>query len=58
VPMDVGSGIKKVWDELVGYWPRESRLEVDDGGGCHGYYVIYGLTIWTISMATEHLGRI
>jgi hypothetical protein len=25
VPMDGGRGLEKVWIELVGYWPRESR---------------------------------
>jgi hypothetical protein len=31
---------------------------VDDGGRCHGFYVIYGCTVLTISKATEHLDRI
>jgi hypothetical protein len=28
---------------------------VDDEGRCHGFYVIYGFTILTISKATDHL---
>jgi hypothetical protein len=28
VPMDGGRGLEKIWIELVGYRPRESRREV------------------------------